>query len=65
MEIIIALGIFFIFVTIAFMALAFFLPEWLGITGTKAKAIISSHSAAPSDGSIHSDDKSPDSDSKT
>lgn len=31
------LGGIFIFSTIIFMAIAFFLPEWVGITGAKAK----------------------------
>lgn len=30
---------FFAFVTIAFVAFAYFFPEWIGITGNKAKAI--------------------------
>jgi hypothetical protein len=30
---------FFAFVTIAFVAFAYFFPEWIGITGQKAKAI--------------------------
>lgn len=33
------LGGFFAFITIAFIALAFFLPEWVGITGKKALEI--------------------------
>lgn len=36
MEMIWLLGGFFAFVTIAFIALAYFLPEWVGITGKKA-----------------------------
>lgn len=31
------LGGLFIFVTLVFMAIALFLPEWVGITGKKAK----------------------------
>lgn len=40
MGIIIAMGIFFIFITMIFVAVAYFLPEWLGITGKKAKEIM-------------------------
>ncbi len=43
MEMIVALGMFFIFVTIVFITIAFFFPEWLGITGAKAKKVIESH----------------------
>ena len=43
MEIIVVLGIFFILVTVIFIAVALFLPEWLGITGAKAKEVIKSH----------------------
>lgn len=31
---------FFIFVTLLFMAFAFFLPEWVGISGKKAREIM-------------------------
>ncbi|MEK6773423.1 MAG: hypothetical protein AABY64_05755 [Bdellovibrionota bacterium] len=31
---------FFIFCTMVFIAIAFFLPEWVGITGKRAKDII-------------------------
>lgn len=31
---------FFIFVTLVFVAISFFLPEWVGITGKKAKDIM-------------------------
>lgn len=34
------LGLFFMFCTMLFIAIAFFLPEWVGITGKKAKDII-------------------------
>jgi hypothetical protein len=34
------MGGFFVFVTFVFMAVAIFLPEWVGITGKKAKQII-------------------------
>lgn len=33
MEVIVGLGIFFILITAVFIAVAVFLPEWLGITG--------------------------------
>lgn len=36
MEMIWVLGGIFIFATLLFMAVAFFLPEWVGITGKKA-----------------------------
>jgi hypothetical protein len=38
---------FFIFVTILFMAVAFFLPEWVGITGKKAQEIIKEQAGDP------------------
>jgi lipopolysaccharide export LptBFGC system permease protein LptF len=31
---------FFIFVTMIFVVIAFFLPEWVGITGKKAREIM-------------------------
>ncbi len=31
---------FFVFVTLVFVVIAFFLPEWVGITGNKAKEIM-------------------------
>lgn len=40
MGLVFAMGIFFIFVTMIFVAVAIFLPEWLGITGKKAEQII-------------------------
>lgn len=40
MGLIITMGIFFIVVTMIFIAIAVFLPEWMGITGKKAKQII-------------------------
>ena len=33
------LFIFFAFVTIVFIAFAYFFPEWIGITGQKAKEV--------------------------
>lgn len=40
MGLIIAMGIFFIVVTMIFVSVAVFLPEWMGITGKKAQQII-------------------------
>ncbi|MGZ3774868.1 MAG: hypothetical protein ACXVCY_15775 [Pseudobdellovibrionaceae bacterium] len=40
MDLVITMGIFFIIVTMIFVAVAVFLPEWLGITGKKAHQII-------------------------
>ncbi len=45
MEVIVGLGIFFILITAVFIAVAVFLPEWLGITGKKAKEVMESHQA--------------------
>jgi hypothetical protein len=44
MEIAWILGGLFIFVTLVFVAIAFFLPEWVGITGKKAKEIMKEQS---------------------
>jgi hypothetical protein len=51
MEIAWVMGIFFTFVTIIFIAVAIFLPEWVGITGKKAQAIIKEHQGDSSPGS--------------
>lgn len=40
MEIAIAMSLFFVFVTATFIGIAIFLPEWVGITGKKAKEIM-------------------------
>ena len=37
------MGIFFVFVTIIFIGVAIFLPEWVGITGKQARAILEEH----------------------
>lgn len=37
------MGGFFVFVTFVFIVIAFFLPEWVGITGKKAKQTIKEH----------------------
>ena len=34
---------FFVFVTLIFVAVAFFLPEWVGITGKKAQEYMKEH----------------------
>lgn len=39
MEMFMVMGVFFAFITIVFIAVAFFLPEWVGITGKKAMEI--------------------------
>ena len=40
MDIVLAMSIFFVVVTMIFIAIAVLLPEWMGITGKKAKKII-------------------------
>ena len=55
MEIVLAMGIFFIFVTVIFIAVAIFLPEWVGITGKKAKEIMKEQQGD----TVPSDDNSP------
>ncbi len=34
------MGIIFVFVTVIFIAIAFLLPEWVGITGKKAQEVM-------------------------
>ncbi len=41
------LGFFFIFCLVAFFAVAFFLPEWVGITGKRAGEIQKHQEEAP------------------
>ncbi len=41
MELALGMTFFFIIITMIFVAVAIFLPEWIGITGKKAKEIIS------------------------
>jgi hypothetical protein len=43
MSIVLAMSIFFVVVTMIFIAIAILLPEWMGITGSKAKQIIADH----------------------
>lgn len=38
---------FFVFITMAFVVFAIFLPEWVGITGKKAQEYIKEHEAEP------------------
>lgn len=40
MELVAAMGIFFILITMLFIGLAVFFPEWFGITGKKAHEVI-------------------------
>ncbi|XGC81970.1 hypothetical protein ACES2L_05670 [Bdellovibrio bacteriovorus] len=40
MSLVLTMSIFFIIVTLIFIVIAVFLPEWMGITGKKAKKII-------------------------
>lgn len=47
MGLVITMGIFFIVVTVIFVAIAVFLPEWMGITGDKAKRIIAEQQQDP------------------
>ncbi|MES3038394.1 MAG: hypothetical protein V4736_10855 [Bdellovibrionota bacterium] len=43
MNVLVVLAIIFVLVTAAFLVLAFFLPEWVGIQGKKAREIQRSH----------------------
>ncbi|WP_413587157.1 hypothetical protein [Bdellovibrio sp. HCB274] len=45
MNLFIAMSIFFVIITMIFVAIAVFLPEWMGITGKKAKQIIEDQQA--------------------
>jgi hypothetical protein len=47
MDIVLAMAIFFVIVTAIFVAIAIFLPEWMGITGKKAKKIIEEQKEKP------------------
>ena len=53
-----AMGFFFIFVTMIFVAIAVFLPEWLGITGKKAKQIIADQQSAEDKPEVKPEDRS-------
>lgn len=48
MEIIWAMTGFFIFVTMVFVVIAVFFPEWVGITGKKAHDIMEDHQSPTS-----------------
>jgi hypothetical protein len=47
MEIALAMGVFFLVCTLAFVFIAIFLPEWVGITGKKAKDIMHEQQEQP------------------
>ncbi|MFM6928612.1 MAG: hypothetical protein ACKOX6_09115 [Bdellovibrio sp.] len=49
MGIVLAMAIFFVIATAVFVAIAIFLPEWMGITGKKAKKIIEDQQEKPSE----------------
>jgi hypothetical protein len=40
MEIALAMGVFFLVCTLVFVFIALFLPEWVGISGKKAKDVM-------------------------
>jgi hypothetical protein len=40
MEVAVVLGVFFLVCTLVFVFIAIFLPEWVGITGKKAKDVM-------------------------
>lgn len=50
------MGAFFVFLTVVFIALYFFLPEWMGVTGNKAKEVIE-HQQGETVGSADSNEK--------
>jgi type II secretory pathway pseudopilin PulG len=54
MDIILSMSIFFVVVTMIFIAIALLLPEWMGITGKRAKKIIEEQR----DTSVHSEQSS-------
>lgn len=43
MEIGLVMGLFFLVCTVIFVFIAIFLPEWIGITGKKAREVMSEH----------------------
>lgn len=43
MEIGLVMGLFFLICTVIFVFIAIFLPEWVGITGKKAREVMSEH----------------------
>ncbi|HWU42508.1 MAG TPA: hypothetical protein VN132_03685 [Bdellovibrio sp.] len=40
MDLVMAMSLFFVIITMIFVAIALLLPEWMGITGKRAKKII-------------------------
>ncbi len=48
MEIAITMAIFFVILTAIYIAVTLFLPEWVGITGNKAKEIMKHQEEQPS-----------------
>jgi len=57
MEIAIAMGVFFLVCILVFVFIAIFLPEWVGITGKKAKDVMieqqGEHTKTPPQDSRH------------
>lgn len=49
---------FFVFVTLIFVVIAFFLPEWVGITGKKAKEYMKEQAGDNSPAADKDDSKS-------
>ncbi|QLY26743.1 hypothetical protein [Bdellovibrio sp. KM01] len=64
MELILSMSIFFVIITMIFVAVAVFLPEWMGITGKKAKKIIEEQQSPPSEQHSASDESKADSNNK-
>ncbi|WP_413294457.1 hypothetical protein ACLSU7_04985 [Bdellovibrio sp. HCB185ZH] len=58
MELILSMSIFFVIITMIFVAVAVFLPEWMGITGKKAKKIIEEQQSTHSEQHSASSDES-------
>ena len=64
MELILSMSIFFVIITMIFVAVAVFLPEWMGITGKKAKKIIEEQQSPSSEQHSASDESKAESDKK-
>lgn len=65
MALALGMGFFFILITMIFVAIAVFLPEWLGITGKKAKQIIADQQAQAEKTEVKTEDTSaPENDKK-
>ena len=58
MALALGMGFFFILITMIFVAIAVFLPEWLGITGKKAKQIIADQQAQAEKTEVKTEDTS-------